>query len=365
MLALFSGLGGWLSEVHEFFAAVRFTQPVILGLLGIVPLLGLLNLLARRRNRAAMAALGRPVTVAGQLTQPRSRSRGGGWTYPVAWVLLVVGTAGPRWGPGEEVGVALGRDVVLVIDLSRSMWADDMSDPVHRTRWEAARAGALDLLQAIARRGGHRVAVVVFAARAKLICPLTTDYEHVRVILEDLHGVYPPPEIRPGADPNLTSGTRIGAALVLAVQAHDREFAGSQDIFLLSDGDDPMPEEKEWLRGVNAAIAATIPVHTVGLGDPTGAADPSQQRVVIIDDEPLFATALHEEPLKQIARETRGEYLPARRDVPALGEFFRTRIEPQPSRLYSSDPLPQLQPRYAWFLAAALVLFTLGWLRGR
>jgi Ca-activated chloride channel family protein len=126
-----------------------------------------------------------------------------------------------------------------------------------------------------------------------------------------------------------------------------------------------MPEEKEWLRGVNAAIAAMIPVHTVGLGDPTGAADPSKQRVVIIDDEPQFATALHEEPLQQIARETRGEYLPARREVPSLGEFFRTRIEPQPSRLYSGDPLPQLQPRYAWFLAAALVLFTLGWLRGR
>ncbi|MCS6865826.1 MAG: VWA domain-containing protein [Gemmataceae bacterium] len=345
--------------------AVRFRQPVMLWLLGIVPLLGILNRLAQRRNRAALAAVGRPATVAGQLIQPQKRTRWHGWAYPLAWVLLVVGWAGPRWGRSDEVGVALGRDVVLVIDLSRSMWADDMSDPVHRSRWEAARAGALDLLQAIARRGGHRVAVVVFAAKAKLLCPLTTDYEHVRVILEDLHGVYPPPEIRPGADPTITSGTRLGAALVLAVQTHDRQFTGSQDIILLSDGDDPAAEQKEWLRGVNAAIAATIPVHTVGIGDPTGAIDPSKQRVVIIDDEPQFATALHEEPLQQIARETRGEYLPARREVPALGEFFRSRIEPQPSRLYSGDPLPQQQDRSVWFLAAALALFTLGWRHGR
>jgi len=234
-----------------------------------------------------------------------------------------------------------------------------MSDPEARTRWQAARKGALDLLQAVARRGGHRVSVVVFAAKPKLLCPLTTDYEHVRAILEDIDGDFPPPEIRPGVDPNATSGTRIGAALVAAVQAHDERFPGSQDIVLISDGDDPLAAETEWVRGSDAARAADIPVHTVGVGDP------KQESVVVVRGEPQFTSRLYEEPLKQIAAETRGQYVAARRDVPALGEFFRTRIEPNPSREYTGDQIPQPKERYAWFLAPALALFFVGWLRGR
>jgi Ca-activated chloride channel family protein len=274
--------------------------------------------------------------------------------------LLVLGVAGPRWGKSDEPGVAVGSDLVVVIDLSRSMLAADMSDPQDRTRWQAARAGALDLLQAVEQRGGHRVAVIVFAAHPKLLCPLTTDYEHARAVLEDIDGDYPPPEIRPGADPNVTSGTRIGAALVAAVKAHDERFPGSQDIVLISDGDDP-GDDKEWVKGSDAARAANVPVHTVGVGDP------NQPTVMTLgrDVQELVSTQLQEGPLKQIAAETRGQCLAARRDVPALGEFFRTRIEPNASRTYTGDQVPQPKERYAWFLAPALALFLVGWLRGR
>jgi Ca-activated chloride channel family protein len=357
-----SGLGGLLTDAREFVAAVRFARPFLLWLVFLLPLLGLLNYWAARRRQAALAAIGRPSAVTGQLTHPRGRRGWLGLAYPLAWILLVVGIAGPRWGKSDEVGVAVGRDLVIVIDLSRTMLADDMSDSQNRARWQAARAGALDLLQAVARRGGHRVAVVVFAAKPKLMCPLTTDYEHVRAVLEDLNGDFPPPEIRPGNDPNVTSGTRIGAALVAAVQAHDERFPGSQDIILISDGDDPMPEEKEWIRGADAARAANIPVHTVGVGSPT------QPAIFTVGREmpELVSTALQEDVLdKDIAQRTHGFYLAARRDVPALGEFFRTRIEPNPSREVSDDKIPQPKERYPWFLAPALLLFLVGWLRGR
>ncbi len=162
-----------------------------------------------------MAAVGRPAAVAGQLTHPRPPRRWLGFAYPLAWVLLILGVSGPRWGKSDEPGVAVGRDVVVVIDLSRTMLAEDMSDPALKARWEAARAGALDLLNAMARRGGHRVGVIVFAAKPKLICPLTTDYEHAKAVLEDVDGEFPPPECKPSGD--IASGTRIGAALIAAV----------------------------------------------------------------------------------------------------------------------------------------------------
>lgn len=357
VFAVSSGLTGLLVDAREFVAAVRLARPDALWLLLLLPLLGLLNRWATRRRKRAIAAIGRPAAVAGQLTHPRPRRKWLGLAYPFAWLFLVLGVAGPRWGKSDEPGVAVGRDLVIVIDLSRTMLAGDMSDPKTPTRWEAARAGALDLLQAVARRGGHRVAVIVFAAKPKVLCPLTTDYEHVRAVLEDVDGAYPPPEIRIGADLDAPSGTRIGLALIEAVNTHDHEFAGSQDIVLISDGDDP-GGDAEWVRGASAAAAAKIPVHTVGVGslNPTP---------VTIANELLFSTVLQEKPLEQIASETHGLYVAARRDTPALGEFFRTRIEPNPSREYTGDQIPQPKERYPWFLAPALVLFLVGWLRGR
>lgn len=358
LFAISSGFAGFLTDAREFVAAVRLGRSDALWLLLLLPLLGLLNRWAARRRKRAVATIGRPAAVAGQLTHPRPRQKWLGLAYPLAWLLLVFGIAGPRWGQSDEPGVAVGRDLVIVIDLSRTMLASDMSDPQVKTRWEAARAGALDLLRAVARRGGHRVAVIVFAAQPKVLCPLTTDYEHVRTVLEDIDGEYPPPEIRPGADPEAPSGTRIGAALVAAVKAHDHEFAGSQDIVLISDGDDPA-NDAEWISGASAAAAAKIPVHTVGVGS---LAPPTP---VVIANEPLFSTSLQEKPLEQIKSETGGQYVAARRDTPALGEFFRTRVEPNPSRVYTGDQVPQLKERYAWFLAPALVLFLVGWVRGK
>lgn len=365
VFAISSGFGGLLTDAREFIAAVRFAQPSALWLLLLLPLMGLLNYWASRSRRAALVTIGRPGAVVNQLTHARSSRKWLGFAYPIAWILLVLGIAGPRWGKSDEAGVAVGRDLVIVIDLSRTMLASDMSDPQAKTRWEAARAGSLDLLEAIAQKGGHRVGVLVFAARPKLLCPLTTDYEHVRAVLENLDGAHPPPETRAGANLDITSGTRIGAALVAAVQAHDQRFSGSQDIILISDGDDPAAAEEEWLRGSDAARAANIPVHTVGVGDPT------QQAVVEITKDDIIFTSLQEGkdgkkgPLEQIAEQTRGNYVPAHRDVPDLGEFFRTRVELNPSREVSDDQIPQPKERYPWFLAPALAFFLIGWLRGR
>jgi Ca-activated chloride channel family protein len=363
LIAASSGLSGLYTDAREFLAAVRLARPGALWLLLLLPVLGLLNRWAARRRRAAVAAIGRPAAVAGQFAhQPAARGprRWLGLAYPLAWVLLILGVAGPCWGKSAEAGVAVGRDLVIVIDLSRSMLADDMSDPKAKARWEAARAGALNLLDAVARRGGHRVAVVVFAARPKLVCPLTTDYDHARAVLEDIDGKFPPPEIRPGTDPGPVSGTRIGAGLVAAVDAHDQRFAGSQDIVLFSDGDDPV-DDKEWLRGSSKAAAERIPVYTVGVG---GVSTPAV--LEFGTDVPDFVgTQLQEEPLKRIARDTGGAYLAARRDTPNPGEFFRTHIEPNPSRLFTDDQIPQPNERYPWFLAPALALFVVGWLRGR
>jgi Ca-activated chloride channel family protein len=236
------------------------------------------------------------------------------------------------------------------------MQAPDMAEPSTPTRWQAARAGSLDLLEGVARRGGHRVSVVVFAAHPKVLCPLTTDYDHIRVVIGELDGKYPPPEIRPHAAEEI-SGTRIGAALKAAVEAHDKRFPGYQDIVLISDGDDPA-DDREWVRGADEARKADIPVYTVGVGNPF-------EDYILTFGEELAPTRLREEPLKQIAAETRGQYIGAQRHVPQLGEFFRASLEPLPGRSVSDESIPLSRERYPWFLSVALALFLISWVRGR
>jgi Ca-activated chloride channel family protein len=280
-------------------------------------------------------------------------------------MLLVFGAAVPRWGLGDRDGVALGRDVVLMIDLSRSMRAEDMSG--QNARWQAAVEAAGRLVQTLRQQGGHRVGLIIFAARPQLIVPLTTDFDHVDAKLRELDGQNPPPGVRALDDSR--SGTRIGSAIAAAVAAHDFRFPGCQDIVLFSDGDDPV-DDREWSYGISASRQAGVPVHAFGIGDP----DPKRAVPVLIDGQFLeFAekdglpdqvrSYLHEDVMKSIAREGRGTYLSAQTDLSRVEEPLRELIGRERMRNIDDDSVPQLRDRSLVFLMAGLTLLVLGWLR--
>src|SRR5437763_1263518 len=209
-----------------------FTDPVLLAALAVPPALGLLALLARRRRRRLLARLGLPGAVAAHVERPPGRWRiGAGWGLGLA--ALTVGAAGPRWGSGPPPPTAPGRDVVVVLDLSRSMLACDALP----SRLGRAKDALREFAAAVQARGGHRLALVAFAARAQVVCPLTHDYDHFRAKLAELDADPPPAAVRP--DGTSVSGTRIGAGLRKAVEAHDPSAKAAQDILLVSDGDDP------------------------------------------------------------------------------------------------------------------------------
>src|SRR5262249_15465342 len=154
-----------------------------------------------------------------------------------------------------------GRDVVLLLDVSRSMFARD----VLPNRLGRAKEAAVDLVaNSIRKHGGHRIALVLFAARAKVICPLAHDYDHVVEALEAGSPHQPPQDLLPERAGE--SGTRIGAGLLAALEAHDARFSGHQDIVLLSDGDDPgLDSASERRAGIQRVREAHISVHTIGL----------------------------------------------------------------------------------------------------
>jgi tetratricopeptide (TPR) repeat protein len=216
------------------------------------------------------------------------------------------------------------------------------------SRLEQAKRAALDLADAVQRRGGHRVGLVAVAASAKVVCPLTQDVDHFRDAVADLDVAELARELGPRA--GARSGTRLGTGLVVAVQTLDEPHRRGQTVVLLSDGDDP-GADGEWAAGVHTARTEGVVVHTVGIGDPER-------------DRPLPGLAassrLVEEPLRAIAAETGGEYVPARTAPPPLARLFRERIEPGPTRDAGDDAVTTYRQRYRPFLAAALGLLALG-----
>jgi Ca-activated chloride channel family protein len=344
-----------MSIFHQAFA-----NPLSLFLLALLPVLGVMAFVAARRRRRILARFGASPALKGLPSRWGWRQLLRRACLLTGLALFIIGIAGPQWGRDWEQSAAPGRDVVVVLDLSRSMLAED----VLPNRVERAKQALEELSYSVQQRGGHRLAVVAFAARARLVCPLTHDYDHFRAALAELDAANLPPDLRPKG-PEAPSGTRIGAALDAAVEAQDPRFRGYQDIILLSDGDDPARDE-EWREGVEAAHRRGIPVHTVGVGNlEADSSIPGRGGEPLRHHNQIVLTRLQEQPLRAIAEGTGGTYTPARTDVIPLGELFRACMEPRATHDNPDDALPLYRQRYAWFLGGALLFLSLemvfGW----
>jgi Ca-activated chloride channel family protein len=347
-----------LKLLHQSFA-----MPGALALLLLLPALGVFTFLARRRRRRILARLGRIPALLALTEGGRQWLSMRRLCQSTALSFLIAGIAGPRWGLEPSPTSAPGRDLVVVLDLSRSMLADD-GPPSRQAR---AREALDQLSLRLARRGGHRIALVAFASRAQVVCPLTHDYAHFREKLAELDAAHPPVALLPPPDAReFPSGTRIGAGLKEAVaQVLDARYTGQQDLLLVSDGDDPAGDQ-EWRQGLQAVRSAGVPVYTVGIGDPVkGAILPGPDGQPLTSDGQPVVSSLQREPLVAIAKGTGGEYLGAFTDVPRLDDFFRDRIEPKSERELTEDVLPRYHRRYAWFFGIALALLALDLAVGR
>ena len=330
-----------------------FANPLFLTLLALLPALALLALWARRRRERALALLGNAATLRPLFAVRRRSVRLRGVCWLLGMLLLVVGAAGPQWGKEMDQAVS-GRDLIVVLDCSRSMLAEKPS------RLLRARQALLDLTAELQKRGGHRVALIVFAGRARLACPLTHDYDHFRDALgseKDVEALPFDPELAPG--PHEASGTRIGAGLQEALRGRDARYPNGCEILLLSDGDDPV-HDGEWASGATATHAAGVPVYTIGIGNPNP--DEDEAKLVInkvvqkSTDGRAILTRLEEEPLRQIAQTTNGIYVPMHTRPLALGRLYLDWVADKPPREDGDDALPVPPPRYRWFLAPAFVL---------
>lgn len=252
--------------------------------------------------------------------------------------LVIVGLAGPHRTTDLELIEDEGIDVVLVLDVSLSMLAEDFEP----NRLEALREIARDF---IARGGSHRVGVVIFAKDAFVQTPLTTDH---RVLLELLGGV-----TVDTLDQALSGGTAIGDALLVAADHLERTRVEGRDqaVVLITDGESNMGSEPElgarFLRHLGArfyaiGIGGEEPIEVFVDGERLGGDDPY---LAFLDDTELRETA-----------EAAGGLFYRATDVGALEDIFSelSRLESAPLEVR----LVQVRDFYTrYFALAALPLF--------
>ncbi|HZU39379.1 MAG TPA: VWA domain-containing protein [Gemmataceae bacterium] len=334
-----------------------FAHPWVLWFLMVPPVLSLLALLSRYWHRQSLIHFGRipaltALTSRGPLLRFLQAS-----CRTIGVTLLVLACAGPQWGRQPVTATALGRDLIVVLDMSRSMLADDVVGSAAPNRLGRAQDGLQQLADVAQKRGGYRLALVVFASRAKVACPLTHDYDHFRDALASLDPDDPGIAPAIGSEPP-SSGTRIGAALATAAELGDTQDQGYQDILLISDGDDPA-QDQEWTKGIAAARDHQVPVYTVGVGDPAqGGRIPVGQGYLFHNGKEV-RTRLQERPLEAIAARTGGSYTAARTGPLLLGKLLVDQIEPRGGREQQDEAIMPYVQHSAWFFAGAIVFLSL------
>jgi Ca-activated chloride channel family protein len=234
---------------------------------------------------------------------------------------------------GQIEMVSSGRvsaDIMVVLDVSRSMLADDA--PPNRLARARAEIGAL-----VDRLEGHRVGLVAFAGRAAVLCPLTPDSGFFHLVLAGV-------DTRSAA----RGGTRIG------------DGGGARVILLITDGED---QDSQPLEAAKAAAAAGVRVVAIGFGSEQGSqihvVDPDTGARTVVTDGPggpPVVSKLDGELLRQIALATKGAYVPAGTAALDLESILAERLVPivQSSATASARPVPV--ERYQWFALGALVL---------
>jgi Ca-activated chloride channel family protein len=261
------------------------------------------------------------------------------WLPRFLWLLagtsMVIALARPQERNVRREIVAPGIDIVLALDMSTSMLANDFPP----TRFAAAKAV---IGRFVASRSTDRIALVVFAGRAYTQVPLTFDYAAVQQMLEAL------------AVGQIEDGTAIGMGMVEAVNRLKVSDAKSKVIILLTDGVNNRGRVDPKTAGEIAKLK-NVRVYTIGMGMRTGAARSLIEQALGVVPE----TVMNIELLQEIAEQTGGRYFEAA-NLQDLSQVYETigALEKSEVKLNEYVTIHELYPR---FLNLALLLFLAGW----
>lgn len=323
---------------------MAWLHPEYLWAVAAVPLVTALFLWAAWQRRKAFRRFGESTLVRRLTAAVSTRRRRWKASLVVIGVLLMALTlAGPQIGSKLREVKREGADIVIALDVSLSMIAEDVAP----NRLERAKNEIKKLLDNL---HGDRVGLVIFAGDAFIQCPLTTDYGAVRLFLDV-------------ADPNLlpTPGTDFGAALERAIQAfdiptgQDEEEPRSRALLFVSDGENHVADIDTIL---DDARKQGIVIFAAGVGETAGTPIPlyrNNNRVGYKKDlsGQIVQTHLEEDALKALAAD--GAYFRIARTSSSLSEIISA-LDRLDKTEFGADQFEEYEIKYQWPLFFALLL---------
>jgi Ca-activated chloride channel family protein len=319
---------------------MTFAWPHFLWLL-LAPAALLLRELARRYRgrqeahpnilRAEAGSSSLDLTPAGQDRGPGRKSRV--W-LGLGLAFAILALARPQWGVIDQPGLSQSREILIAIDLSRSMLTGD----VKPSRLERAKLLAQSLL---ANLSGERVGLIAFAGTAFLQSPLSSDYG----ILDEFL-----PELSPDFMP--VGGTNYGALLDTAAAAFGDDAGGDRYLIVLSDGG---ANDGDWRDHIDALKKKGIRVIGLGVGTQAGGFIPDRSGGFMKDDRgAVVLSRLDGDNLRELAQKTDGIYREAG-DWIDLAGVLKDSVDAGKRGSFLERRTAARVERYQWFLAAAVL----------
>ncbi len=324
-------------------SSVRFESADMLQLLWLLPvLLGVAAYRFRKKDRALLKFA--EIGLLDRINRSVSRSRQ--WWKAIlvvsAALLIVVSLARPAWNPRPEKVESQGRDIVFVLDVSRSMMAEDLKP----NRLERAKLAVRDLVDKIE---GDRVALVAFAGTAIVKCPLTRDYGFFRLMLDDT-----------GPESISRGGTLIGDALRKTVdEVYSDRMKRYKDVILITDGEDQDSFPVEAAKEVGERGIRLI---AIGLGDEKEGqripvANEKGERTFLRHGDQEVWTRLDADTLRKMVDATPGgRYLNVATGTFDLGAIYRDLLADAEKRTLESLKINRYEEKFQIFLGAAILL---------
>ncbi|MBR2351522.1 MAG: VWA domain-containing protein [Alistipes sp.] len=316
----------------------RFANLSLLWLLAVVPVLVALLVVVRIMRRRSLVRFGNPALLKELMPEVAEwRVRLKTSLQITALVLLILAAARPQFGSKLREERARGVEMMLVVDVSNSMLAEDLApNRLDRTRY------AIDRL--FASLSQERVGMVVFAGEAKVQLPITSDYRMARSFAKRL-------------SPDLVAvqGTDLAEALSLATLSFsDREHTG-RAMILITDGE---AHDEGAVEAARRAAEQGIHIFVIGIGTPEGA--PVRVGGEFIRDESgeMVVTKLNEKLLQEVAEAGKGGYIRATNAAFGLDEIVRE-IEKLEQGELSALRFEEYNEQFVWLVALALALLLL------
>jgi Ca-activated chloride channel homolog len=262
--------------------------------------------------------------------------------FLLAFLTLVIAIANPQLGSKPREVKREGADIMIALDVSNSMMAEDL----YPTRLEKAKQAIERLIDGLK---GDRLGIIVFAGEAFVQLPITTDYSAAKLFLDNIN-----PDIVP------TQGTNIDNAIYLAMESFGKDVGKNKALIIITDGED---HEGDPAAAAKEALEKGIVIHTIGIGSASGVPIPDYKfgkKTGFKRDKNgnTVITKLNEAVLQNISAAGNGIYVRATNAEMGFGPVLNE-VEKLQKKEFQGKIFTDYEDQFQYFLAFSLILFIL------